>query len=66
MLSTFIQSNMSWELGKHYYINILPNIQASCYMAFAIQCMARIPALTRLLLETTFFDNLDTNSFLFR
>ena len=54
-----------WELGTNHSLNNLRNSQNSCYMAALLQCIAHIPALSRLLLETDLCTNISDNTFLF-
>ena len=54
-----------WESGTKHSLNNLRNSQNSCYMAALLQCIAHIPALSRLLLETDLCTNISDNTFLF-
>jgi len=47
-----------WKLGTNHSLNNLRNSQNSCYMAVLLQCIAHIPALSRLLLETDLCTNI--------
>jgi hypothetical protein len=66
-IQNFISSHMSWENAtKHSYVNVLVWKDSSCYINAVLQCLARIPALTQLLLDTKIFENINTTTFLHR
>jgi len=46
-----------WSPETVHIPNNLINHQASCYMAAVLQCLAHIPALTRIFTETNLLDN---------
>jgi len=63
IIMDFIQTHMTWQTGIHYFVNVLPNIQNSCYIYSVLQCLIRIPVLSRLLLESDLFQNIDKKTF---
>ena len=66
-IQNYISSHMSWENAtKHSYVNVLVWKDSSCYINAVLQCLARIPALTQLLLDTKIFENINTTTFLHR
>ena len=66
-IQNYISSHMSWENAtNHSYVNVLVWKNSSCYINTVLQCLARIPALTQLLLDTNLFQNMDDTTFLYR
>ena len=66
IIQRYISSHMAWENSEnHSYMNVLVNIDNSCYINSVLQCLARIPALTQLLLDTNLFLNMDESTFLY-
>ena len=65
IIQNYIESHMSWENStNHSSVNVLVYKQNSCYINSVLQCLARIPALTQLLLDTNLFENMDDSTFL--
>jgi len=66
IIQNYISSHMTWEnsVNHSHMTNVLVNKTASCYINSMLQCLARIPALTQLLLDTDLFQNMDKSSFL--
>ena len=63
----YISSNMNWKNSvNHSHMNVLINKTASCYINSMLQCMARIPALTQLLLDTDLFQSMNESTFLYK
>ena len=66
IIQNYISSHMAWENPEnHSYVNVLVWKKNSCYINVVLQCLARIPALTQLLLDTNLFHNMDENTFLY-
>ena len=65
IIQNYIESHMSWQNStNHSSVNVLVYKQNSCYINSVLQCLARIPALTQLLLNTNLFENMDDSTFL--
>jgi len=66
IIKNYISSHMNWENSEIYsYMNVLVWKKNSCYINSVLQCLARIPALTQLLLNTDLFQNMDESTFLY-
>jgi len=66
IIKNYISSHMNWENSEIYsYMNVLVWKRNSCYINSVLQCLARIPALTQLLLNTDLFQNMDESTFLY-
>jgi len=56
---------MSWRNStKHSFVNGLVYKEISCYINTVLQCLARTPALTQLLLDTNILRNMNHTTFL--
>ena len=67
IIKNYISSHMAWENSdNHSYMNVLVWKENGCYINCLLQCLARIPALTQLLLDTDLFQNTEekTRTFL--
>ena len=65
IIQNYIESHMSWQNStNHSSVNVLVYKGNSCYINSVLQCLARIPALTQLLLDTNLFENMDDSTFL--
>ena len=67
IIQNYILSHLFWEnQTNHAYVNILAWKDNSCYINSVLQCLARIPALTQILLDTNLFHNMNDTTFLYR
>ena len=65
VIRNYILSHMSWNNStNNSFVNVLVNKENSCYINSVLQCLARIPALTQILLDTNLFQNMNTTTFL--
>ena len=66
IIQNYISSHMAWENSEnHSYMNVLVLKENGCYINCVLQCLASIPALTQLLLDTDLFKNMNQITFLY-
>ena len=66
IIQNYISTHMAWDNSEnHSYMNVLVWKENGCYINCVLQCLARIPALTQLLLDTDLFKNMNQSTFLY-